>query len=94
MCSSVLSLYFRAQAVESIAAVSNSIANRTPDTRTIIIHTPNYQLIPLIPFESGHLPRKKKLIEVFLPDMPLALAVDYLASKPKPIESCLYCQQL
>lgn len=56
-------LYFRAQrlAVESIAAVSNSIANRTPDTRTIRIHTPNYQLIPLLPFESGHLPRKKTL---------------------------------
>nr|YP_009381874.1 hypothetical protein AEK19_MT1455 [Utricularia reniformis]ART31646.1 hypothetical protein AEK19_MT1455 [Utricularia reniformis] len=30
-----------------------------------------------------------KLIEVLIPDMPLALAVDYLASKPKPIESCL-----
>lgn len=87
---------FRAQAVESIAAVRNSISNRTPDTRPIKIHTTNYQLIPLLPFESGHLPRKRKknLIEVLLPDMPLALAVDYIAPKPKPIESCLSCQQL
>ena len=56
MCSSVLSLRAKRLAADSIAAVSNSIANRTPDTRTIRIHTPNYQLIPLLPFESGHLP--------------------------------------